>query len=62
MEVKEIKGRIESPKVELQAREVEIIITLINRAQITGAEAESVAAIKSKLGTLLEVIAASNGV
>ncbi len=53
--------QVEGPKVELEPRELEILITLVNRAQITGAEAESVVKVKAKLNNLLEAIQSGNG-
>ena len=53
--------QVEGPKVELEPRELDILITLVNRAQITGAEAESVVKVKAKLNNLLEAIQSGNG-
>jgi hypothetical protein len=54
--------QIEGPKVELDPRELEILIALVNRAQITGSEAESVVKVKAKLTSLLQAIKTGNGV
>tara|TARA_Y100000310_G_C20631844_1_gene789078 strand:- start:1298 stop:1486 length:189 start_codon:yes stop_codon:yes gene_type:complete len=49
-------------KVELSPRELGVLLTLVNRAQITGAEADEVVEVKAKLSLLLQKLTAGNGI
>jgi len=52
---------ISTPQVELTPRELEVLLTLVNRAQITGAEADEVVGVKGKLSLLLNKLTTGNG-